>query len=76
MEKALKRSFPYFIFPTLIAFIIGFIIPFILGLWLSFNEFVVIQDTTFVGFRNYVRAFADGRLLYSLGFTACLPQSA
>jgi len=70
MEKALKRSFPLFILPTLIAFIIGFIVPFILGLWLSFNEFIVIKDATFVGFRNYVRAFADGRLLYSLGFTA------
>ena len=70
MEKALKRSFPFFVIPTLLAFIIGFIVPFILGLWLSFNEFIVIQDATFVGFRNYVRAFADGRLLYSLGFTA------
>ena len=70
MEKALKRSFPIFVLPTLIAFIIGFIVPFVLGLWLSFNEFVVIRDATFVGFKNYIRAFADGRLLYSLGFTS------
>ena len=70
MEKALKRDFPLFILPTLIAFMIGFIIPFILGLWLSFNEFITVQDATFVGFKNYLRAFADGRFLYSLGFTA------
>ena len=70
MEKALSRSFPFFVLPTLIAFLIGFIVPFIMGLWLSFCEFITIQDATFVGFRNYIRAFADGRLLYSLAFTA------
>ena len=70
MERALKRSFPIFVLPTLIAFIIGFIVPFALGLWLSFCEFITVQDATFVGFSNYVRAFADDRFLYSLGFTA------
>ena len=70
MDKALKKSFPLFIFPTLIAFIIGFIVPFVMGLWLSFHEFVTVQDTTFVGFKNYVRALADGRFIYSLGFTS------
>ena len=70
MEKALKRSFPVFILPTFLAFIIGFIVPFILGLWLSFNEFITVQDATFVGFKNYIRAFADGRFVYSFGFTA------
>ena len=71
MEKALKRSFPLFVLPTLIAFLIGFIVPFVLGLWLSFNEFVTIQDATFVGFRNYIRIFLeDDTFLHSLGFTA------
>ena len=70
MEKALKRSFPFFIIPTLAAFCIGFIVPFILGLWLSFTEFTTVTNATFVGFRNYVRAFADETFLYSLGFTA------
>ena len=70
MEKALKRSFPLFVLPTLTAFIIGFIVPFVLGLWLSFNEFVIVQDTTFVGFENYTRAFSDGRFVNALGFTS------
>jgi len=69
MEKALKRFFPLFIFPTLAAFIIGFIGPFIMGLWLSFCEFTTVQNATFVGFKNYVRAFADDSFLYALGFT-------
>jgi len=70
MEKSLKRYFPIFILPTLAAFIIGFIGPFIMGLWLSFNEFTTVQNTTFVGFSNYVKAIADSTFLYSLGFTA------
>jgi len=70
MEKALKRYFPFFIIPTFAAFIIGFIAPFLMGLWLSFCEFVTVQDATFVGFKNYVRAFADETFLNALGFTA------
>ncbi|MCL2076818.1 MAG: sugar ABC transporter permease [Oscillospiraceae bacterium] len=70
MNKALKRYFPLFILPTLAAFIIGFIAPFIMGLWLSFCEFTTVQNATFVGFKNYARAFSDPTFLYSLGFTA------
>jgi len=70
MENALKRYFPLFVLPTLAAFFIGFIGPFILGMWLSFCEFTTVQNATFVGFKNYAKAFADESFLYSLGFTA------
>ena len=70
METALKRYFPLFVLPTLAAFIIGFIAPFVMGLWLSFCEFTTVQNATFVGFKNYVRAFTDDTFLYSFGFTA------
>jgi raffinose/stachyose/melibiose transport system permease protein len=40
-----------------------------MGIWLSFCEFVTVQDATFVGFKNYIRAFADSSFLYSLGHT-------
>ena len=69
METSLKRYFPLFIFPTLAAFIIGFIVPFIMGIWLSFYEFTTVQNATFAGFKNYVSAIADETFLYSLGFT-------
>lgn len=69
MEKAIKRFFPLFLLPTLAAFIIGFIVPFILGVWLSFCKFTTIIDATFVGFENYQKAFADPTFLNSLGFT-------
>ncbi|MDR0987799.1 MAG: sugar ABC transporter permease [Ruminococcus sp.] len=70
MEKAIRRFAPVFILPMLIAFVIGFIVPFILGLWLSFCEFTTVSDATFVGFRNYIRAFDDETTFYSLFFTA------
>ncbi|MCL2492694.1 MAG: sugar ABC transporter permease [Clostridiales bacterium] len=70
MDKALRRNLPIFVLPTLAAFIIGFLGPFFMGLWLSFCKFTTVQDATFVGFTNYVRAFSDMTFLGSLGFTA------
>ena len=35
MEKSIKRYFPIFLGPTFLAFIIGFIVPFLMGLYLS-----------------------------------------
>lgn len=70
MEKAIKRYFPIFILPTLAAFIIGFIVPFIMGVWLSFCEFTTVKDATFVGLSNYIKAFNDATFLNSLWLTA------
>ena len=62
MNRTVKRYFPIFILPTLIAFIIAFAVPFVMGLVLSFTEFRTVTDATFVGFSNYVRAFTDDKL--------------
>ena len=70
MEKILKRYFPIFVLPTLIVFIIAFIIPFVMGCGLSFTSFRTVIDAQWVGFDNYVRAFSDGNFLNALGFTA------
>ncbi len=70
MEKALKKYFPVFLVPTLIAFAIAFFIPFIIGLYLSFCEFTTISDATFVGFENYKIAFSSGQgFTEAFGFT-------
>ena len=70
MEKTVKRWFPVFLLPTLAAFLIAFVIPFVMGVFLSFTEFRIVTDATFVGFSNYVRAFTDDNLfLQSLWFT-------
>ncbi len=70
MEKAIRRYFPVFILPTLAAFIIGFIVPFAQGLWLSFCDFSTVTDAAFIGMANYTRAFADATFSHSLWFTA------
>lgn len=68
--KPLKRYFPVFVLPTLIAFTIAFVIPFIMGLYLSFTEFTTVENATFVGFKNYIAAFTDNRdFLNALWFT-------
>ena len=70
MQKAIKRYYPLFLLPTLFAFIIGFIAPFLMGIWLSFCKFTTVTDATFNGLANYARAVSDPAFLYSLGFTA------
>ncbi len=71
MNNALKRWFPVFVLPTLIAFAIAFAVPFVLGVWLSFTRFTTVNNATFVGLENYIRAFtADSDFLHALGFTA------
>ena len=70
MEKTVKRWFPVFVLPTLAAFLIAFVVPFVMGVTLSFTEFRTVSDADFVGFSNYVRAFTDDNLfLQSLWFT-------
>ena len=70
MEKAIRRYLPIFVLPTLIAFIIGFIVPFIMGVWLSMCDFTTVTDATFVGFSNYQRAFEDTIFQHAFWYTA------
>ncbi len=55
--------------PTLAAFLIAFVIPFILGLVLSFTEFTTVLDAQWVGIQNYARAFSNGDFKNALWFT-------
>jgi raffinose/stachyose/melibiose transport system permease protein len=70
MEKSLKKYFLFFLGPTLIAFTIAFIIPFIMGIFLSFSHFTTITDVQWADFTNYVRAFSNPDFLNALGFSA------
>lgn len=70
MNKTLKKYFPLFAFPTLICFLISFLIPFIIGLYLSFTNFTTVTNAEWAGFDNYIKAFtADETFLNSLWFT-------
>jgi raffinose/stachyose/melibiose transport system permease protein len=69
MEKALKKSAPIFVLPTLIAFIIGFIVPFGQGLYLSFCKFTTVNNAEWVGLTNYKAALTDASFGRSFVFT-------
>ncbi|MCI1654638.1 MAG: sugar ABC transporter permease [Lachnospiraceae bacterium] len=69
MEKALKKYSPIFVIPTLAAFVIGFIIPFVEGLYLSFCRFTTVGNAQFVGVKNYVYALSDKMFTHSFLFT-------
>ena len=69
MEKALKKYSPVFVLPTLLAFTIGFIIPFIEGLYLSFCKFTTVKNAQWVGFANYKYVLTDEMFLNSFKFT-------
>lgn len=69
MEKTMKRYFAIFVLPTLLAFAVAFIIPFIMGVYLSFCDFTTVTNATFVGLSNYVKAFTNKDFLNALWFT-------
>ena len=66
----MKKWWPVFVLPTLLAFIIGFVVPFVEGLYLSFCKFTTINKATWVGIENYLKAFQDAQFWGSLKFTA------
>ena len=68
--RATKKWWPFFVLPTFCAFIIGFVVPFAEGLYLSFCKFTTIKKATWVGISNYIKVFEDAQFWDSLSFTA------
>ncbi len=60
--------------PTCLAFMIGFVIPFIQGFYLSFCQFITINNARFVGIENYVRALSDSQFSTSFFLPWRLPS--
>ncbi|MCR5785089.1 MAG: sugar ABC transporter permease, partial [Eubacterium sp.] len=69
MEKAIKKFSPIFVIPTLASFIIGFIVPFFEGIYLSFCKFMTIKNAEWVGIKNYQYAISDSSFWHSFVFT-------
>lgn len=70
MEKNIKKYFPVFVLPTLISFVVVFLIPFVMGIYLSFTEFTTVENSKWVGIENYIKAFTqDENFLNALWFT-------
>ena len=70
MEKNIKKYFPIFLLPTLVSFVVVFLLPFIMGIYLSFTKFTTVENAIWVGIDNYIKAFTqDENFLNALWFT-------
>ena len=69
MEKAVRKYWPIFVLPTVAAFAIGFIYPFLQGVYLSFCKFSTIKKAKFVGLTNYKYALTDESFYHAFGYT-------
>ena len=75
-KSSIGRYFPIFVLPTLVAFSMFFLVPFLMGIGLSFFKFTTVADMwqssdNFVGIKNYVTAFTtDNDFINALGFSS------
>lgn len=58
-----------FALPTFAAFVIGFVVPFVMGVYLSFCRFSTVTDARFVGVSNYADAVSDPEFWHALVYT-------
>ncbi len=70
IKKPIKRWFPLFMGPTIICFFIGFVWPFLQGIYLSFCQFRITSNAKWVGFSNYIKAFQDASFMHAFWYTA------
>ena len=70
MEKTIKKYFPIFALPTAAAFTVFFIIPCIMGVYLSFCSFTTVKDAKLIGFSNYAKIWGDPTFVHALWYTA------
>ncbi len=59
IRRPIQKWAAVFILPTFLCFCIGFIWPFLQGIYLSFCNFNVPSDAVFNGIKNYERVFKD-----------------
>lgn len=59
IRRPIKRWAPLFIMPVFLAFCVGFVWPFLQGIYLSFCNFNVPSDATWVGLTNYAKIWTD-----------------
>jgi len=70
IARSISKYFPVFVLPTFVAFCIGFVWPFIQGMYLSFCSFTIPKDAEFIGIGNYVKALADPGFKHAFVYTA------
>ncbi len=70
VSRPIRKFFPLFMAPTVVAFAIGFIYPFLKGFYLSFCSFTTTSDAVFIGIGNYLKVFKDASFLHAFWYTA------
>ena len=70
IRKPIKRLFWIFLLPTFAAFCIGFLWPFLQGIFLSFCRFKLIRSWKWTGLSNYATALSDPSFLHAFWYTA------
>ena len=70
IRRPIQRMFPLFLLPTFAAFCIGFLWPFIHGIYLSFCKFTITSNAKWIGLDNYVKALQDPGFLHAFWYTA------
>lgn len=70
VKKPIRRWGWLFLGPVAVSFAIGFVWPFVQGIYLSFCEFRLISDAELIGFDNYIKAFKDSSFMHSFWYTA------
>lgn len=71
-NRMLRNTGTFLLFggPSIFAFVVVFVIPFLVGLYLTFTNWDVrTNDSTFVGISNYIAVFQDKTFLTQLWFT-------
>ena len=59
MQKYYKKWAPIFLIPIMVCFLVAFLVPFGMGLYFSLTRYQSIDNATFIGFDNYVKAFTS-----------------
>ena len=70
LRRPMRRWAWLFMGPVIAAFAIGFVWPFLQGIYLSFCKFKLIRNAKFIGFDNYLTAFRDASFMHSFWYTA------
>lgn len=70
LHRPIRRCWPIFLLPTALAFAVGFLWPFLQGIYLSFCSFITTGNARWIGLSNYAGALKDEGYVYSLWFTA------
>ena len=69
-KNPMRRWAWLFVGPVLICFVIGFVWPFVQGIYLSFCKFRLIRDAKWTGLSNYISALKDPGFLHAFWYTA------